>query len=355
MEMRIQTRTIALTALVIVTATCGAFAAELAEPPSSHDAALLVAGEPQHGRVQPIDVIAGHTWALPALTEGLTSDSADTRARCAFLLGQIASRDASEALEAALEDPSRDVRMFAGMALARMGDFDGYHAARASYDGTRWWIRYWAVDALARLNRIPEVALDDPDPLVRTVARAGSDGSWGPVRPQQQYAGPDDATLDEVMLGFTNYMVGETDWWWHAGHYEQIIRGQETIYWLDPTWLDGLTNAAYLYWSLERDGEALATYRRAVAMHPDRWEAHFELGFFYFNAQERYDDAIPEFAEARELGCPPEKTRMLAHALEHAGHPEKAQEVWQELLANNPRDGVAIQNLKRIESILGAG
>lgn len=344
-----------LTMLVVTTAFPLVAAAEPVEPPSSHDAALLIAGEPVHGRIEPIDVIAGHSWALPTLTEGLASESADTRARCAFLIGQVASRNASDALVAALDDPSRDVRMFAGMALARMGDFDGYHAARAAYEGNRWWIRYWAIDALARLNRVPEVALDDPDPLVRTLARAGSDGSWGPVRPDEQYTGPDDATLDEVTLGLTNYMVGETDWWWHAGHYEQIIRGQETIYWLDPTWLDGLTDAAYLYWSLGRDVEALATYRRAVAMHPDRWEAHFELGFFYFNAQERYDDAIPRFAKARELGCPPERTRMLAHALEHAGHPKRALTVWQELLAEDPADGVARQNLKRIEAVLGSG
>ena len=105
----------------------------------------------------------------------------------------------------------------------------------------------------------------------------------------------------------------------------------------------------------DRDVEALATYRRAVSLHPDRWESHFELGFFYFNAQTRYDDAVPEFARARELGCPPVKVRMYAHALEHSGEPAKALDVWRELLAADPGDGVARQNLQRIEAILGSG
>lgn len=333
----------------------GVWAAEAVEAPSASDAPMVVAGEPVHGRVQPIDVLAGHVYALPGLIDGLQDESADTRARCAFLLGQIASKDAVDPLAEALEDPDRGVRMFAGMALARMGEFDGLPAARAAYEGNRWWIRFWAIDALARLNRVPDMALNDPDPLVRAAAVEGSRGDWGPASARVRYIGPDDAPLYDLIFELTNYLVGETDWWWHAGHYEQIIRGNETIVWLDPTYLEGLTNAAYLYWSLERDVEALATYRRAVSMHPDNWQAHFELGFFYFNAQKRYKDAIPEFERARELGCPPTQARMHAHALEQAGHPEKALEVWRVLVEKNPSDGVARQNMQRLDAVVGPG
>ncbi len=344
-------------ALLVMAATfpTAAPAAPSVEPPPPGDAANVVAGEPRQGRLEPIGVLAGHTYAVPTLTAGLGSDDADVRARCCFLLGQIASRDSKGALLDALSDPDRTVRMFAGIALARMGDYAGCHAARASYDGTRWWIRYWAIDALARLNQVPDVALSDPDPLVRALAGDARMGAWGPVSAQTEYAGPTDAPLGELMDAFTNYLIGETDWWWHAGQYEQVLRGQETIVWLDPTWLDGLTNAGYLYWSLERDGEALATYRRAVAMHPDRWESHFELGFFYFNAQKRYADAVPEFARARELGCPPVQARMHAHALEDAGRNAEALEVWRELLANSPDDGVVRGNLQRLEAEMRSG
>ncbi len=330
-------------------------AADAVSPPSSHEAAQVVAGEPQHGRIQPIGVIAGHTWAVPALVEGLDHDDPVTRARCCFLLGQIASRDAADALKAALDDPDRQVREFAGMALARMGDYAGVSAARAAYFGNRWWIRYWAVDALARLDRVPDVALTDPDPLVRDIANDARRGAWGPVSAQVEYSGPTDVALADVIFGLSNYLIGETDWWWHAGHYEQVIRAKETVVWLDPSWLDGLTNSAYLYWSLGRDVEALATYRRAVAMHPESWDAHFELGFFYFNAQKRFADAVTHFAEARELGCPPTRARMHAHALEKSGQEEKALEVWRELVANTPDDAVARQNLRRLEETVGSG
>lgn len=342
--------------LIAMTVPLAAFAAEPVEPPSPTDAPVGIAGPPVHGRVEPINVLAGHTWALPALIEGLQGNSsADVRARCCFLLGQIASEEASDELAAALGDPDREVRMFAGMALARMGDFDGYHAARAAYDGNRWWIRFWAIDALARLDRVPDTALDDPDPLVVAAALSGRDGGWGPVAAETEYVGPADAALGDVIFGLTNYLIGETDWWWHAGHYEQIIRGNETVVWLDPSFLEGLTNAAYLYWSLGRDGEALATYRRAVAMHPENWESHFELGFYYYNAEKRFEDAIPEFKRARELGCPPVQARMHAHALEAAGRQQEALTVWRELLAENPDDGVARQNLQRLQAEMGSG
>jgi hypothetical protein len=345
---------IGMLTLLALPALC--LAAEPLQAPEPANAPLLVAGDYDHGRVQPIDVIAGHTWALPELIDGLESDSPDTRARCGFLLGQIASPDAVEPLMGALEDPDRTVRMFAGMSLARMGDFAGYHAARAAYQGNRWWIRYWAVDALARLNRVPDRAMDDPDPLVRAMAQAGDGGSWGPVVAEEQYAGPEgEMLLGDVIFRLTEYLVAEMDWWWHSGHYEQILRGNETVVWLDPSYLEGLTNAGYLYWSLGRDVEALSAYRRAVALHPDDWESHFELGFFYFNAQKRFDDAIDEFARARELEAPPVQARMHAHALEHDGQPEKAAEVWREILDENPNDGVARSNLTRLEEILGSG
>jgi tetratricopeptide (TPR) repeat protein len=294
-------------------------------------------------------------YALPTLLDGLALDDPQMRARSAFLLGQVASSDAKDALLEALEDPSREVRMFAGIALARMGHSEGLNAAHAAYYGNRWWIRYWAVDALARLDAVPEAALGDPDPLVRTIAEDARDGGWEPAGVQRTYAGPEDASLDELVLRLSNYMIGETDWWWHAGRYEQIIRGNETIVWLDPGWVEGLTNAAYLYWSLGRDVEALATYRRAVDMHPESWQSHFELGFFYFNAQKRYAEALPHFEKARELDCPQELARMHAHALEKIGRMEAAYEVWQELLAKYPDDLVVRHNLRRLEKQLEAG
>ncbi|HCA48097.1 MAG TPA: hypothetical protein DEP45_12340 [Armatimonadetes bacterium] len=314
-----------------------------------------MAGEPLHGRLEPIAVLAGHSYAVPRLLEGLSGDDPELRARCCFLLGQIATPDVRQPLLEGLDDPDRTVRIFAGIGLARMGDDAGYRAALAACSGSRWWIRYWAVDALARLSRVPQGALADPDPLVAAMACDAVGGGWEPAAATITYSGPSEASLSDLLELFENYMIGETDWWWHAGHYEQIIRGHETIVWLDSSWLEGLTNAAYLYWSLGRDVEALATYRRAVATHPEAWESHFEMGFFYFNAQKRYGHAAREFAQARKLGAPPVQARMHGHALEKAGQIPEALEVWRELVAKNPGDLVARDNLRRVEALVDGG
>lgn len=341
--------------LALVGAVTTALAAEAVAPPSTTEAAFVVAGEPLHGRLQPIAVLAGHGYAVPRLLEGLSGDDALLRAHCCFLLGQIATDEVRQPLREALDDPDRTVRIFAGISLARMGDASGYQAALAGYSGARWWIRYWAVDALARLGRVPLQALADPDPLVAAMACDAASGGWEPVVAQTSYSGPSEASLGELQDLFASYFIGETDWWWHAGHYEQILRGQETVVWMDPGWLEGLTNAGYLYWSLERDVEALAAYRRAVTLHPDAWESHFELGFFYFNAQKRFDDAAREFARARELGAPPVQARMHAHAIESTGQISEALEVWRELVAKNLADLVAQGNLRRVQALVDDG
>lgn len=326
-------------------------------PPEPGEAPFLLVGEAIPGsRVLPIPVMEGHTWAIPALLDGLTSGDAAIRARCCFLLGQIGDHGVLDALAARLDDPDRSVREFAGMALARMGDWRGYHAATAAMSGNRWWVRFWAVEAIARGWWGPPHAdriLHDPDDLVRALAEEASQRTWEPVGASLAYSGPENPSLDAVIFTLVNYLIGETDWWWHAGDYPQIIRCFETAVWLDPSFSEGFANAAYLYWSLGRNTEAVATYRKNVQVNPDDWTAHFELGFYYFNAQKRFAEAIPEFARARELGARPEQARMHAHALEHAGRPRDALAVWREIQAQVPDDPVVRGNIDRLEQSLG--
>ncbi len=267
---------------------CHAAFSAATTPPPPEQAPLLIAGEPlPETRILPIPVLEGHVWAIPSLLAGLKDADADTRARCCFLLGQIADHSVRDALVERLSDPDRTVREFAGMALVRMGDWRGNHAARAALEGNRWWVRFWAVEAVGRnlwSNALAPM-LRDPDDLVRTLAREAQKREWEPVEAAVAYSGPVEASVDEVMLRFVDYLIAETDWWWHAGDYPQIIRGLETAIWLDPTYAEGFANAAYLYWSLGRTTEAIATYRRAVVTNPESWLPHWELGFYYFNAQ----------------------------------------------------------------------
>ena len=233
--------------ILMAAASCLGVLAEPIEPPAPEMAPVLIAGEAlPESRVQPIPVLEGHVWAVPRLVEGLDGDDPAVRARCCFLLGQIGDHSVLDALAQRLDDPERDVREFAGMALSRMGDWRGYHATVAAMRGNRWWIRFWAVDAIGRNVWSTSFApmLRDPDELVRRLAEEAQQRSWTPAQARVAYAGSAEAGIDETVYFLVNYLIGETDWWWHAGRYEQIIRGNETIVWLDPSWLEGLTSGA---------------------------------------------------------------------------------------------------------------
>jgi len=344
--------------VLIAVASCHGVFADPVEPSPPELAPEALVGEPiAESRVQPIPVLEGHVWAVPRLLEGLAHDDPAVRARCCFLLGQIGDHSVLDALAERLDDADRDVREFAGMALSRMGDWRGYHATVAAMRGNRWWIRFWAVDAIGRNLWSSSFApmLRDPDELVRKLATEAQERTWGPVEAQVAYGGPAEASIDEIVYFFVNYLVGETDWWWHAGDYPQIIRGLETAVWLDPSYVEGFANAAYLYWSLGRNTEAIATYRRNVYLNPDSPDAQWELGFYYFNAQRRYEEAIPVLQRAWELGCRPEDAHVLAHALENVGRPREALALWREFARAEPESGVVRLNIERLGGILGDG
>ncbi|MGC9320521.1 MAG: HEAT repeat domain-containing protein [Armatimonadota bacterium] len=358
----LSTRTHWFIAAAIVLAVAPAVPDETPQPterPDSGRAPFVLAGEPIHGsRVLPIPVLEGHVWALPRLTEGLEHEDARVRARCCFLLGQIADRSVRDALADMLHDPDRQVRQFAGLALMRMGDWRGMHAAKSALVGNRWWVRFWAVEAVGRnlwTNDVQRLTRNDPDELVRILAEEAAQRTWEPAQAEAAWELDERLQLDDTIFRLTNYVIGETDWWWHAGEYPQILRCLETALWLDPTWADGYGNAGYLYWSLDRNREALGAYYRGVQILPDSWETNWELGFYYFNALKRYEDAVPLLARARELGAPQRFARMHAHALEKAGHPRQALAVWKQLREQYPEDQVVRVNIRRLERSLGDG
>ncbi len=343
---------------LLITTGLIAAAEEPTDPPAPNEAAKAIAGEEVQGkRMSAVPVLAGHVYALPVLTEGLSSDCATIRARCALLLGKIRCQETVPALAEALDDADRTVRMFAGIALARMGDERGTASAAAALQGPRWWIRFHGVTALQyiateRALGLIEPALRDPDPLVRDAAAFAIENPGPAEVIEARYSGPEDLSLEDTIFELANYLIAETDWWWHAGDYRQLLRGTETIAWLDPTWEEGFAQAGYLYWSLGRNVEAVSAYRKGVDLHPDSWLMNWELGFYYFNAQKRFEDAIPLFERARELGSPPVKSRMHAHALERAERPQEALEVWYELHEEFGEDGVVRQNIERLEARL---
>jgi len=370
---------------------CGARAAAAGPPPEPGIATWELAGGADWPRWLPLPVLRGHEYALPALAQGLRDADAQMRARCAFLVGQVGSPRGVPFLVPTLYDRDRSVRLFSGLSLCLLGDSRGLPAARAALIGTRWWVRYYAVISLWRLGGVffpaeglPSVppgrdaerkrsagavgggrlggeraraalasALDDPDELVRAAARAALDAA-PPQRSYQAFEADEPLTAHEFIFLATNYLVGEGDWWFHAGDYVQVQRCQEAAMFVDPTFVDLFGVAGWLYWSMDRNAEAVGAHRRGIEANPASWEVFFSLGFHYFNTG-RFDDALPYLSRACELGAPPAWQHTYAHALEHAGRLEDSLREWQRLRALEPDSHLTPHHIERLRQRQGMG
>jgi len=296
-----------------------------ASPPDAGAASWELLGWHDWPRWLPVPVLRGHDYALPVLTDGsLSNADAAVRARCAFLLGQIGSPASASRLALSLQDRDRKVRIFSGIALGLLGDERGLPAARAALVGTRWWVRYYALIALwqiggDRAEAAIKSALNDQDTLVGAAAKRALSDAPPSLWAKRTACGLDEElSLDEFIFDAANYFVGESDWWYHHGEYEQLLRCQEVAVFLDPTFVEMFEVNGWLYWSMERNTEATGAYRRGIEANPESWEAAFALGFHYFNLG-AYGKALVYLARAQELGAPPTQLHTYAHALEKAG------------------------------------
>lgn len=342
--------------LGLVVSLCGS------SPPALHAAAdePIAHGAPQGDlrvRQLPTPVLEGHLYALPALTAALGDSDPAMRARCAFLIGQMACPDSAQALAGLQGDRDRTVRIFAGISLAWLRDERGLPAARAALVGTPWWVRYYAVAALWRLGSeraraAIATAVGDPDELVRRLAQHATEGTLAPssttVRPIEA---PRPEQAGEFVFDAANYLVQESDRWFHVGDYEQSLRCTEAALFLDPTYVELFGVAGWLYWSLGRNAEAVGAYRRGVEANPTSWQVFFEFGYHYFNIG-RYQQALPLLARACELGAPPTLAHTYAHALEKAGRLEDSLRQWQHLADLEPTSYVPTRHIDRLKRLL---
>jgi HEAT repeat protein len=113
--------------------------------------------------------------AFPALVRGLDDPADEVRAKSATALGRLGdSRAVSHLLDHLLTDPAPFVR---ARIASTLGQFHGPEVVdrlvRALGDSA-WWVRMRGVEALEQIGSVAEgpllVALDDPDPEIRTRA-----------------------------------------------------------------------------------------------------------------------------------------------------------------------------------------
>ena len=308
----------------------------------------------------PLPLLRGEVEMTPFLHELLRSKDAVVRARAALLLGQIASPDSVEPLRRSLYDHDRTARVHAGIALACIGEERGVPACSAALRSEAPWVRFYAAYGLWRVDTdraraVLRGSLHGQGELVRTAIEGALNTpvvAPPPVTPLPRDAavGPP-PELQDLWEQAADVFVRESDWWWHKGDYEQVIRASHVSMFLDPRYVDTHTVVAWLQWSLGRNTEAIGTLHRAVRIAPDDPESHFGLGHHYFNLK-RYTLAEEPLRRAVELGGDHLAQRAYAHCLERLGKVHAARDRWAALLEDRPDDGSVIRNYERLQRLL---
>lgn len=318
----------------------------------------ILAGKPYRPAWAPIPVLRDKSAWAPTLHRLLKSPDSVTRARSAFLLGQIGSRTSIKPLADKLNDPSPAVRTQVGIALACIGDTRGLKACANALETHASWIRYYAAYGLWNINtsqakevlkthangqdaltmqaiegalNTPYIAPPAPDPIREKNAKAFSaNGIWAEAA---------------VML------AGESDWWWHKGDYDQAIRCHEAGLLMDPHNVEGYSLIAWLQWSLGRGPVAVRTLKRCVAANPSDPNAYYELGNHYFITK-KYALAEEPLRKSVSLGGDNLARRSYAHCLEKLGKLDEALAQWAAIVKANPKDGAARVNLNRVRKLI---
>jgi len=319
-----------------------------------------LANKPYRPLWAPAPMLRGDTTGIALLHKLLLSPNAKSRARSAFLLGQIASPNSVDLLARRLRDPNRDVRIQSGIALTCMGDARGVPVCSAALGDAPSWIRYYAAYGLWRANtraakRALRKRIQDRDALVSQTIREALKTPYvapPPVHPQR--AGikqAPDVPPDQVWRQACDAFITESDWWWHRGNFNQSIRCLEAAVFLNPHYIEGYTSIAWLQWNMGDDPAAIGTLNRAISAAPFDPEAHYGLGFHYFNTK-RYSQAEMPLKRAVELGGDHRTRRTYAHCLEKLGKLEKALEQWSAILEARPADAAAQHNFARVKKLI---
>lgn len=342
------------------TAACRAAAPLLPEGPLL-DLEAAASGRAAAWLPLPILAEAGDALAF-SLRPSLTSPNIAARARAAFVMGETAYPMATGWIAPLLSDESRLVRLMAGISLARLGDERGLPAAAAALASPRSWQRYYGLLALwsfggEKARRLVEAHSYGQPPFVAECLRQALQ-QWPTARRSVAATGrlgeaPATLSQDDALMAAVNAFIIEADWWWHRGVYDQVIRANDVVTFLDPTAVEQYTNSAWLLWSMGRTSEAIGEYHRCIRQNPQDPHGYYYLGTYYLQ-HDQPAAGLPYLQKAVELEPgDPLSRRALAHCLEKVGRLEDALAQWDAILKINPTDGAALRNRDRVRRGLG--
>lgn len=293
---------------------------------------------------------------IPMLNKDLASTTPISRARSAFLLGQIHSHSSIKLLRAHLRDPDRSVRVQSGIALACMKDSRGFAQCSAALNDEQIWIRYYAVYGLWCMNTAKSKAClrqtsDGGSDLLKAALQEARNSPYFASSKSKQSSTPTTSFKPStIWIDTASFYNQEADWWFDEGNYEQAIRCEEVSLLFDSD-TETFSNIAYLQWSLGHDTEAIATLNRAIKADPEDPDAYYYLGQHYFKTK-RYSEAEQPLKMAVDLDGDSLNRRTYAHCLERLGKNEEALKQWEILVNSGTDNGSAKTNMERVQKMV---
>ena len=306
----------------------------------------------------PLEMLWGRREWREALVTRLRDSDPTERARAALALGLTGAVRAEGDLTGALRDADPRVRRCAGLGLCYLGDARGEAEATRALGEAEIWERGVALVGLWRLDS-PETrsavaaTRDNQGPFLQLlIPQALHSAPWKPTPPypSRQSDTPAPAAGDGLWEQVADGISAGVDYWWHRGDYDQCCQVLDETLFFSPHRVDNYDDVAWLQWSMGRDAVAIRELQRGLALNPDSWLAHFNLGFHYWNTK-RYALALPylQYAGAHsDSWFEPQHT--YAHDLEALGRHDEAIKAWEDAVRRFPKDTVAKQNLARVKA-----
>ena len=345
-------KSILLATLGLLMASVSLAPAEHADPPRLERAAQTAGLAPW----EPLPLLAGQRRWLPLVTPALKDANPVIRRRALFTLGCLQLTEGRALARTALADADRLVRLQAAVALVSLGDAHGLAGAAVALREGPSWLRLYALQGLWRMDTSTSRACLKGSAAYLTpflgqcLKQALAQRPQSSRRTAPAEALPAPSSRYDLWLEICDSFILESDHWWHLGDHEQSIRCQQTAVFFDPANVEAFTNVAWLQWSAGRHGEAISTYRQALAANPQRWEAADALGRYYLGHHQT-ETGVQYLQAAATLGSPPIPRRSLGHALEKLGRVDEARGVWSAILEMDPNDPIALRQLARLKGM----
>ena len=157
--------------------------------------------------------------------------------------------------------------------------------------------------------------------------------------------------LDAIWSALDDRVTQQSDVWFEEGDFPKSIHILEMQATYSPHDYEVVTNLGWMQENVEEWDTALATYKTYLRNNPQDKDRALPEATYLFNRR-RYAE-VPPVLEPVIAGKPhPNNYRLLAHAYEKLKKYKDAKRIWVALIARDPRDLMAVANLKKVEKKL---